>query len=950
MRYQPKSEPRKGMIVPLIAVCSIGLLAFVALAIDLGLMMIARTQCQDAADAAAMAGARTLNGDAANNNNYGQVGPNATAAATAHSVLSQPLTSANVSVTVGDYYYDTSSASFKINATARQTGDNWTLAQATVTYQGNFFFAQVFGLSGFNTSALATAAHRPRDVCIIQDFSGSMRFDSLLGTPHGGMRTASMNADPNYPQWGHYLNNASMITYQGDVQASSGEIQGACNDTATTTDGNPVIGGFYGDSTAFGTSVPAFTSAGSTYNTTPGGDAPQFANQNNSSSSYATCVKDITGSTTRDANWELDGYAAYPTSNLNNKTDYSSQPFNGYTQGPGYWGKTFFLWPPDPRQPPSYYRNSTVVQQFLVDILGSSGSSGSAIEGIYKANSTTGSNNWTSWPDAATLGTYLTNKVGLTAGASSQKYERILRLFSLAGSGALNKAVAAGMPANGSGAGVAADWRARISYLPDGVTPLNVNDGTSGGSSVGLWSGGTFVEPSSGGTRYLVNYDAILDWIKNCGPNPFPSQLRAGGVVYYTSIPSHIDTSTFPPADPNQRFWKEYIDEVLGIQQTGGSGTSPSYWCNVGYTGYGSDFNWGTVQTSGVPTYTTYMSYTDNPQRPLLHFWFGPMSLIDFMGNYNMGRFWWPGTVTEAPTFQTKLGVQGALMDMQTNHPNDNVALIFFSSPRSSATSGGYYNYARAPLGKNYVQMVNSQWFSPKVISTNAEISVYDSNGNLTTDIADVPRANGGTCYAMPLMLAYNQFSSNTTLASFTKKAAAGTAGGLGRNGSSKLIIFETDGMVNTGCSASLVSGSGGTGYYKVRIADANDYTAAGTEFPTSVGGVSFSTGATQSTTIATQIVTDFSTARKPVLIHCIAFGSLFNPSNSSSYKTNALQNLANLEVIGSVQTGSPTSLASNKIIVGDFNTRISLLTSAFNRIMEDGVQVTLISAGSGKP
>ena len=21
---------------------------------------------------------------------------------------------------------------------------------------------------------------------------------------------------------------------------------------------------------------------------------------------------------------------------------------NGYTQGPGYWGKTFFVWPPDP--------------------------------------------------------------------------------------------------------------------------------------------------------------------------------------------------------------------------------------------------------------------------------------------------------------------------------------------------------------------------------------------------------------------------------------------------------------------------------------------------------------------------------------------------------------------------------------------------------------------------
>ena len=31
--------------------------------------------------------------------------------------------------------------------------------------------------------------------------------------------------------------------------------------------------------------------------------------------------------------------------------DYSASgtQFNGYTQGPGYYGKTFFLWPPDPR-------------------------------------------------------------------------------------------------------------------------------------------------------------------------------------------------------------------------------------------------------------------------------------------------------------------------------------------------------------------------------------------------------------------------------------------------------------------------------------------------------------------------------------------------------------------------------------------------------------------------
>jgi hypothetical protein len=121
------------------------------------------------------------------------------------------------------------------------------------------------------------------------------------------------------------------------------------------------------------------------------------------------------------------------------------------------------------------------------------------------------------------------------------------------------------------------------------------------------------------------------------------------------------------------------------------------------------------------------------------------------------------------------------------------------------------------------------------------------------------------------------------------------------------------------------------------------------------VSGVTFSTGATQSQNVATQICANlsaggFSTTYKPVKIHCIAFGSLFESSNTSSNKTNALQNLASLEIIGSVQSSGATTLASNKIIVGDFNTRISNLQSAFTSIMQDGVQVTLISSGTGQP
>ncbi len=168
-------------------------------------------------------------------------------------------------------------------------------------------------------------------------------------------------------------------------------------------------------------------------------------------------------------------------------------------------------------------------------------------------------------------------------------------------------------------------------------------------------------------------------------------------------------------------------------------------------------------QTGGMP----YMHYADNPQRPLLDFWFGPMTMIDFLGNYNLWytgygnnctQFcWWPGTCHEALTYACKLGVQGALSDIQNNHPNDMISLIMFCVPQTSATdtSGTRFNRVRVPLGQYYQALSESLWYPPATVcqGSTATVTPYDAN-NL-----EVPRAMGGTCYAMPLMLAYNQFS-----------------------------------------------------------------------------------------------------------------------------------------------------------------------------------------------
>jgi Flp pilus assembly protein TadG len=911
---------RRGSVLPLVVVCLVALVGLVALAIDVGMMMVARTQCQNAADAAAMVGARSLTGDLSTNNNYAGAGPAAVAAAGTNQILSQPVQPGQVSVTIGSYSYDPVSGGFVIHPSSKDPNENWTLVEATVSYTGSTFFGGVFSMTAYNLSATATAAHRPRDVALINDFSGSMRFDSMLAAPHGGTRVQSMNNEPVYPLFGHYSNTAAAaLSYTGNYQVASGEIMGQSNDFLTTTDGPPVLNDFYQDSSPYGTSTPAFSAAPDSYATAPAG-TNYLKITNNTGATYATDVKDVVGSTTRNPAWELDGYAAFPLGNMNGKTDYSSAPFAGYTEGPRYWGKTFVVWPPDPRAGPV---TAAQVPTFLADFgFTAAQLSSNQVKGIYMVTSTPGSSNWP-WATQAALSNYLQTKVGLTTG--DPKYQQILRLH--------NRPMC--------------DWRAQFFFKSDGVTP--VNDNTL------LWdSGGNWYPPrdSAGNSHYRINYNAILNWIKNTGPNPFPPQLRAGGVLYYDSIPSTIDNSSFPPTDSNQRFWKEYIDEVLGLQQTGGTASSPVYSVVTQYCGYGDDFSWGTVQVTAPPTGSNApsMNYLDNPRRPRVHFWFGPMSLLDFTGNYNLGRFWWPGTTHESPTWQCKIGMQAALRDMQQNHPNDHVAQIFFSSPKTAYNGSGFYNQARVPLGLDYTRMQNSLWFSPRVIANKTpEIRPYDNSG---LDILDVPRANGGTCYSMPLMLAYNQFSSNPALQTYaTSPAPEGQAGGNGRRGAQKLIIFETDGMVNTTAQASFTNAGAYNSYYNVRLQDGTS--AAANEYPTNVtGNVALAT--TQATNIATQICAldtaaspGYSTSRKPALIHCIAFGSLFDPTNGSSYKTNALNLLQNLQFIGGQaggeQTTASTPLASYKIIVGPYNTRITNLQQAFSTIMQSGVSVSLL-------
>ena len=161
----------------------------------------------------------------------------------------------------------------------------------------------------------------------------------------------------------------------------------------------------------------------------------------------------------------------------------------------------------------------------------------------------------------------------------------------------------------------------------------------------------------------------------------------------------------------------------------------------------------------------------DNPLRPRHRFWIGPMTMIQFLAD--TGRF--PGTAHDISMYSAKLGIAGALQDMQINHPNDLVSLDLFSRPQYSNDPAniGEYNKALITLSNNYASAIDSLWFPPN--SSVSDVRPFDVNGIQT------PRAYGDFCSntatSYGFMLAYNQFSSNSVL----RGLAVGGTGRIGR-------------------------------------------------------------------------------------------------------------------------------------------------------------------------
>lgn len=955
-------EHRRGTILPMLALSLVAIVGFLALAIDIGMVAIAKTQTQQVADLVALTAARTLNGDPTISYNQTEATTNAQNVLSYNQILSQSIQTSQLALTYGSYDYNQTSQTF--SATFPPTnGKPTTAVQAKITSSGSpAAFSKIWGQSLLpSVSATAQAVHRPRDIAFVMDLSSSMRYGTMLGFDITGSSRSTNNPDTAVPSFGHYSAMSANLIGGSSNRTSSYDgytISPSNTTTANSSYNLTYINGFYQNDAYAATLVRAFDSAtssdngdswtpatsgspqlpSSSYATTPGGDVPLFVN--GSTSNYAKTAKDVLGSTSRSAAWELDGYSNYTNGSLSSaasgKSDYKSAPFYGYTQGPGYYGKTFFIWPPDPRAPLTTANNSTQIKQFLTDFGYAStdfsnGTTGPPLNGIFGPTSTTGSQNWP-WPnDSGTaLSNYLTTKVYLPGGSRKLKstdsqYQQIMRLYSW------NYVI------DNLGT-TPADWRLRFFGTQNNTKLFNSN--------------GTMKTPGS--STYTINYNEILRWLTQ-SPNPFPTQLRAGRIKYYGSIPTSI-TGTWPSyGSTDQRFWVEFIDHVLGFRQTSGGVYSDI----SAMVGYGSDTTWGTIGINSAPSSTQYMNYSDNPLRPYLRHWFSPILMVDFLHNYNMYEnvsnyfVMQAGDSYEAPIYTGRQAYLAAINTVEANHPNDWFTLVFYSQPRDSYSSANRFNSVAAPMGTNYAYARSSLFFPFSTINAdgspnNTEVTPYDADPSTgavpSLNFIDTPRPKGNTCFAMGLMLCYNQFavtpSNDTTLRSYVSSSPIGfpngIAGGLGRKGAQKVIIFETDGLANATATANLVT-NGSYKYYKIRY-DPNKPKSS--EYPTTTAtNLNDSTALNQVYSLVQRLASDYGTTRNPFRLYAIGFGPVFQGANATS----AQSTLQTMQYYAGTQAKASTPLPSNQIITGTDSQMSDNMISTFTSILQNGVQIALI-------
>lgn len=167
---------RRGAMLALIALCLLVILMFVALSVDVAYMQMSRTELRAATDAAARAASEALS----RTQKSSQARQAAINTAKLNMVAGRPLLLSDDDVVVGRMefnpdgkwdFFPGETPYNGIRVFGRRT-------DASLSGPVGLFFGGLTGSRDFETQASALAAHLDRDIALVVDHSGSMRWNN----------------------------------------------------------------------------------------------------------------------------------------------------------------------------------------------------------------------------------------------------------------------------------------------------------------------------------------------------------------------------------------------------------------------------------------------------------------------------------------------------------------------------------------------------------------------------------------------------------------------------------------------------------------------------------------------------------------------------------------------------------------------------------------------------
>jgi hypothetical protein len=194
-RLRPQPPSRRGNVVVLFALLIVLIIGMLAFSIDVGYIMLIRTQLQSAADSAALAAASQMG------ESDELVLAEAREFAAYQHVAAEPVELGDDDIQYGNW--DSATRSFTQTAEVGNAIRVIARRDDTTNGEAPLFFARIFGRNSFPTQASAVAMTNPRDICFVVDLSGSMNDDS-----EPCWATAAINAEfgpDGYPTVGDQL-------------------------------------------------------------------------------------------------------------------------------------------------------------------------------------------------------------------------------------------------------------------------------------------------------------------------------------------------------------------------------------------------------------------------------------------------------------------------------------------------------------------------------------------------------------------------------------------------------------------------------------------------------------------------------------------------------------------------------------------------------------------------